>query len=99
MFEHSVMKRVSNQISDPKRNPFDREDPSVVQKLREVAQAFVQLQDKRHVADYDNSTVWTQTAAFEEVSTAARAFDTWRSIRHEKIAQDYLVSLLIKPRD
>ena len=99
MFEHSVMKKVSNRLSNPSLFPFKGEDPAVVQKLRLVAQHFVHLQDKRHIADYDNTTSWTRTAALKEVLTAARAFSTWRSIRDEKIAQDYLVSLLIKPRD
>jgi hypothetical protein len=64
-----------------------------------VAQAFVQLHDRRHIADYDNSTIWTPTGALEEVTTAARAFSAWQSIKSQKIAQDYLVSLLIKSRD
>ena len=56
------------------------------------------LQDRRHVADYDNAKIWTMSEAFEEVLTASQAFGVWQSIKHEKIAQDYLVSLLIKPR-
>jgi len=99
MFEHSVMRRVSGRISDSRIFPFAGEDPSVVQGLKTVAQAFTQLQDKRHIADYDNATFWTRTEALREVATAAKAFSTWRSVKNEKIAQDYLVSLLIRPRD
>ena len=36
--------------------------------------------------------------AREEVERAAESFADWESIRGENIAQDYLVSLLIKPR-
>jgi hypothetical protein len=64
-----------------------------------VANAFVDLQDERHTADYDNSTVWDPTEALKDVDSAAEAFATWQLIRNETIAQDYLVSLLIKPRD
>jgi hypothetical protein len=99
MFEHSVMKKVSGRISDSRFSPFIGEDPKVVQSLKTVAQAFGQLQDKRHVADYDNTTFWTATEALREVTTAAKAFSTWQAIRDEKIAQDCLVSLLIKPRE
>jgi uncharacterized protein (UPF0332 family) len=99
MFEHSVMKRVSGRISDSRFFPFTGEDPKVVRNLKTVAQAFGQLQDKRHIADYDNTTFWTATEALREVTTAAKAFSSWQKIRDEKIAQDYLVSLLIKPRD
>ena len=99
MFEHSVMKKVSNRISNTQVSPFAGEDPNVVRNLRKVAQDFVQLQDRRRIADYDNTTFWTTTEALKEVTTAAKAFENWRSIRNEKIAQDYLVSLLIKPRE
>lgn len=99
MFDHALMKRVSSRIADPNRFPFKGEDPAVVQSLRAVASAFVRLQDKRHLADYDNSISWTQAEALEEWRTAAEAFADWDSIRNADIAQDYLVSLLIKPRD
>ena len=99
MFDHTLMKRVSNRILDSKKSPFAGEDPTIVQNLRKMAEAFVDLQDKRHIADYDNTTFWTQTGAAEEVDAATEAFAIWNSIRNEEIAQNYLVSLLIKPRD
>ena len=99
MFDHKVMKNASEKISDSKKLPFIGEDLQVVQGLRTVAQALVHLQEKRHIADYDNSQVWRQTEALHEVQTSEDAFRTWQSIRHEKIAQDYLVSLLIRTRD
>ena len=71
----------------------------VVQNLRAVATAFVLLQDQRHAADYDNATSWTKTEVIEEWIRAADAFANWDSIRNQDIAQTYLVSLLIKPRD
>lgn len=98
MFEHRVMARASERILEPKLFPFVGEDPLVVEKLRRVAEAFSLLQDMRHVADYDNAKVWTDTDAFREIEKAATAFSAWDSIKTEKIAQDYLVSLLIKPR-
>ena len=55
MFEHSIMKKVSGRISDSRIFPFTGENPTVVQNLKTVAQAFGQLQDKRKIADYDNS--------------------------------------------
>lgn len=65
----------------------------------EPTQAFVQLQDKRHIADYHNGKNWTHVESLGEVSTARRAFQLWASIRSQDIAQEYLVSLLIKARD
>jgi len=99
MFDHGMMKKVSRRISDPKLFPFGGEDSILVQNLKTVAQSFVQLQDQRHIADYDNSTFWTSNEAVTEVTKAANAFAAWKSIQNENIAQDYLVSLLIRPRD
>ena len=99
MFEHSVMKRVSRRIIDLKQSAVRGEDPEVVEKLREVAGAFVLLQENRQTADYDNIVTWTKTDAIEEVRRAQADFESWHIIRHTSIAQDYLVSLLIKPRD
>jgi hypothetical protein len=61
--------------------------------------SFVSLQDKRHEADYDTSRQWTFTHAMKEVLAGYRAFALWMEIKSETIAQEYLVSLLIKPRD
>ena len=93
-----MMAKSSDRIVDVRAFPFTGADPATVQKLRDVGGAFSYLQDRRHIADYDNSRQWTPTEAFEDVKIAAGAFAKWQSIRGEKIAQDYLVSLLIKPR-
>ncbi|MEP7353861.1 MAG: hypothetical protein ABI824_11565 [Acidobacteriota bacterium] len=99
MFEHHVMAKASNQLRDTKRFPFVGEDPKVVEKLRLVATRFSQLQEQRHLADYDNSITWTQTDVGQEIFRTSRAIDAWKYIKHEKIAQNYLVSLMIKPRN
>ena len=97
MFDHKTMKNASRQVADPKR--YRGLDPLVVARLRLVAESFVQLQTKRHTADYDNETVWTQSEAWEEVDRTFEALAAWQLIRSERIAQDYLVSLLVKVRD
>ena len=99
MFDHSLMRKVSKRASNPNQQPFPGEDTAVVAQLRKLAESFVRLQDKRHVADYDNNTSWREYEAIEEITRANDAFSTWQSIRHKKIAQDYLVSLLIRTRD
>lgn len=52
----------------------------------------------RHIADYDTGRHWGAPEAAEMISAVVMAFDRWRRIRHTEIAQDYLVSLLIRPR-
>jgi len=64
-----------------------------------VAKTFAQLQEKRHVADYDNTTFWTRTDALAQVKSANRHLPSGKPIRHEQIAQAYLVSLAVKKRD
>ena len=98
MFEHRVMSKASDRVLDSKLFPFSGEDPAVVQKVRMVAETFGRLQSRRQTADYDNATHWTDIDVLGEVNAAADAFAAWHSIKNEKIAQDFLVSLLIKPR-
>jgi hypothetical protein len=64
-----------------------------------MAGIFVRLQDNRQIADYGNGTSWDPTDALAIVDLASRAFELWTLIGNEKIVQDYLVSLMIGPRD
>ena len=98
-FDHTTMKAASNRIQRSQHFPFRGEKPKVVADLRAVAKTFVQLQEKRHVADYDNTTFWTRTEALAQVKAAERAFNAWKLVRRERITQEYLVSLLVKKRD
>jgi hypothetical protein len=93
------MKTASNRIQNTQQFPFSGEDARVVADLRAVAKIFAQLQEKRHIADYDNTTFWTRTEALAQVKSAERAFHTWKAIRNEQIAQAFLVSLVVKKRD
>jgi hypothetical protein len=93
------MKSASKRLFDSRQFPFTGEDPKTVSALKAVANTFAQLQEQRHKADYDNSTFWTRAEALKQVKSAEQAFVTWKSIRHEQIAQAYLVSLVVKKRD
>jgi hypothetical protein len=99
MFDHGVMKKASNKIRDASRIPYAGEDPGVVNELRFFAGLFVQLQQQRHEADYNLADPWTLSQSLDEVYAANFAFEIWQKIRTEKISQDYLVSLLIRPRE
>jgi uncharacterized protein (UPF0332 family) len=98
-FDHGSMKTASNRLQDTRQFPFSGENPVVVADLRFVAKSFAQLQEQRHAADYDNARFWTKTEAFSQAASAERAFMTWKRIRKERIAQDYLISLLVRKRD
>lgn len=93
------MKSASNRLLNKQQFPFSGENPMVVDDLRFVASTFVELQEKRHIADYDNGAFWTRTDALALVKSAERAFTLWENIEDERIAQEYLVSLLTKRRE
>ena len=94
-FEHGAMKSASNRAQ---QSTFPAQSAGAVADLRYVARTFVQLQEKRHVADYDSATFWMKTEALQQVVWTQEAFVRWRRIRSEDIAQEYLLSLLVKKR-
>jgi len=98
-FDHSSMKSASNRLQDRRQFPFTGEDPGVVFDLKYVAKTFAQLQEQRHIADYDNGKFWTKTEALSQVASAQRAFLAWKNTAEHPIAQRYLISLLVKKRD
>ena len=63
--------------------------------LRAVASAFVELQQSRHLTDYDNAKMWTRVETIELIDMAAGAFKDWTAVRGQRMAQDFLLSLLI----
>lgn len=95
-YDHGVMKTASNRILNLKDFPFTGEDPAVVANLRFVAQAFSQLQEDRHFADYNLTKDLDPVEALTQVKSAEKVFTIWPAIRGEQIAQAYLVSLLVK---
>ncbi len=64
--------------------------------LKRVASAFVQLQEFRELADYEGRYKLSRTEALKAVDRTSAAFDAWKTIRKDKIAQDYLLQLLIQ---
>lgn len=95
-YDHGVMKTASNRILNPRDFPFTGENPATVANLRFVAQAFSQLQEDRHFADYNLTKDLDPVEALTQVKSAERIFNTWPTIRRQQIAQAYLVSLLVK---
>jgi hypothetical protein len=91
-FEHRTMKQACTWAENA---TYDSAiSPQVVAKLRSVARAFRELQLQRHLADYSNATKWDRIKASAKVNQAKSAFNDWKLIRNEFIAQKYLVSLL-----
>jgi uncharacterized protein (UPF0332 family) len=71
-------------------------DLAIFKHLHRVAQTFIQAQQKREEADYDTGTEWNQTIVQKQIDAVEAAFQSWKAIRQEPVAQAYLVSLLGK---
>jgi hypothetical protein len=93
MFDHSKMKTASSKISK-QQAPTDPALTPIFDNLKLVADNFVNLQQQRHSADYDNSKIWSLTQVFEAIIQAQDAMQAWMIIRNEGMAQDFLFDFL-----
>ncbi len=91
-FDHGKMKK---ECEDYINNYYSSGQPAALLKLKNVAHAFILLQEQRHKADYDNSFAWSRTNALAAIDLASSAFSDWRSIRKQVSAQDYLLALFL----
>lgn len=96
-FDHGTMKDASTRAENATYDPSVSRQ--VVDKLRAVARAFRELQNERHLADYSNVKKWDRIAALARVQQAQTAFNNWKSIRSEHVAQRYLISLLSRHKE
>lgn len=97
-YEHQLMKAASNRVLSSDFSTLTGDDAAAVADLRLIARAFVQLQEFRHFADYNLSRELEPIDARNQVLLAQKIFSLWPTIQSTQIAQDYLVSLLIRPR-
>jgi uncharacterized protein (UPF0332 family) len=97
-FDHGVMKTASNRVLNKRDFPFAGEDPRVAASLRFVAAKFTQLQEDRHSADYNLTKDLDPLDALDRIKVAETLFTRWTAIRGNQIAQEYLVSLIVKTR-
>lgn len=98
VFEHGKMKSACQRkvgeltvylASKPKASP----KVAIAQHLWIVATTFIEAQQKRHAADYDNSRDWTRITVMNQIASVSNAFDSWRVIRKEQAPQAFLVTL------
>jgi len=94
-FQYKNMRDVSRTVEQGSWRGWGAPPPPVPTELRAVAKAFVDLQEARHLADYDNARTWTIMEARARVTDAQSAFQNWRKIRTDAAANEYLLSLLV----
>ena len=92
---HGPMKATSIQFKNLNWKDWHGVVEAVPPALRSVSRAFINLQEERHAADYDNHVQWTITDVDAVLDTAAGAFQDWLSIRSHPMAGNYLLSMLL----
>ena len=92
-YQHSEIKKVSKSVSN---GEFPKWFGSICPRnspppdLKIVAEAFVDLQEARHMADYDLSRAFRRAQAKDAVRQAKNAFDAWKRVRNTDEARIYL---------
>lgn len=66
--------------------------------LHTVTDTFIQLQQHRHMADYDSSKQWSRKEVSFHLTALEAAFRSWKAIRQDDAAQDFLIKLFVKDR-
>lgn len=99
-FSHADMKRVCSSFQHNNvENLPDEIKPLITEPLEQefsiVAEAFVQLQEDRHIADYDFSKQFARTDVLMKIDMVDQAFTAWRVIRKRPNANAFLAALLL----
>jgi hypothetical protein len=100
-FNHGEMAKVSEWFVSGKDAPdglkriLQQSPNAVVTKpLRDVAAAFIHLQERRHEADYDLAVTFKRPDAMSHVQRAEQAFVDWGHAQTDPLAPLYLLLLL-----
>lgn len=94
-FQHGPMKNTSIQFRGAVWIDWYGDRQVVPSALRNAASVFVDLQEKRHTANYDNHKQWTVAEAQDVLKTAQSTFDGWLSVRANPMAGSYLLAMLL----
>jgi hypothetical protein len=92
------MKAASDRVLNPRAFPFTGQDLAMVANLKKVAATFSKFHDERQAADYDTTKQWSRSDVLELIDATTEAFQSMSEIRGQGIANDYLLSLLLKER-
>ena len=103
MLDHAPMAKVCKEKRDELNGYFKtRRAPGhgleVLKHLHNIANTFVDMLQHRHTADYDGAVKWSRTDVIEKIESVEAAFRSWREIKDELEAQNFLVRLLLKER-
>lgn len=98
-FDHGAMNRVANAFSqkvvrmpNPTKDVLIQDNDS---RIQFVAQQFKDLQELRHIADYDPGAVFIRADVLENIAFLATVFAAWPAARNTSDANTFLLSFLL----
>jgi uncharacterized protein (UPF0332 family) len=68
---------------------------TVIDKIKSIAQTFVDLQQARHEADYNLAKNFTRNQARTFVEQTEKSFTDWETVRKDDLARIYLSCFLV----
>jgi hypothetical protein len=99
-FAHADMKTVCASYAGPQKSFNAQIAPlltfPLAADLRTVANLFVELQEERHSADYDISSVFNRTAVLLLISDLDAAFAAWPAVRATENGKIFLADMLLR---
>ncbi len=98
MFEHDRMKKVSGATIKGLGSRIDQGEADAIE-LSKVAQAFINLQQARHDADYNLERLLDPAVAVAQVERAKAAFISWEVSENSEVAREDLFLLLFKEKE
>jgi hypothetical protein len=69
---------------------------AVESEIKSVAGLFVEMQEARHLADYDHTTSLMRAEALQTVKNVEQAFRDWQAIRTSTNATVFLAALMLQ---
>lgn len=99
-YEHRDMKNASRGFADGRLPaPLERIAGDVPEELSTAAKMFIELQEARHLADYDTSRegVLSRPDVREILARTRQAFEAWDTLRTTPAGELYLLALLFHP--
>ena len=94
-FQHGPMKNTSMQFRKKIWEDWHGDGRAIPSAIQEIAAAFVNLQEERQAADYDNHEHWTATDVETILKITHLAFQNWDSVRTDPMAGNYLLAMLL----
>ena len=97
-FSHGPMKDMCAHFRQPKKLSqllLALIDQPLEPELVTVADAFVELQEARHSADYDTLTPFDRYEVLQKISLAEQAFAGWKAVKNKPNARVFLAALLL----